>query len=75
MAILFLGCRNRFPFWRDALGLLRSTPEIVVQACSLMDQGILVRREALNGHSVFNIRPQSLIELSHLGSFILMDPG
>jgi hypothetical protein len=30
MAILFLGCKNRLPFWRDALCLLRPAPEIVI---------------------------------------------
>jgi hypothetical protein len=56
MAILFLRGGDRLLFWRDALGLLRSAPEIIVQAYSLINQNILVRREALNSYSVFNIR-------------------
>jgi hypothetical protein len=75
VAILFFRCRDRFLLWRDAFRFLRPAPEIIIQAYSLINQGVLVRREALNSHGVFDVRPQSLIELSYLGAFILMDPG
>jgi hypothetical protein len=74
VAILFFEYRDRFPLWRDTFRFLRSAPEIVVQAYSLTNQDILIRREALNSHGVLNIRPQSFIELSHLSTFIPVDP-
>jgi hypothetical protein len=57
MAILFLRCRDRFPLWRNAFRFLYPAPEIIVQARSLINQGILIRREALNSYGVLNIRP------------------
>jgi hypothetical protein len=74
MAILFFRYRDRLLFWRDVFCFLRSAPEIIIQAYSLINQGILIRWEALNSYSVFNIRSQSLIELSYLSPFILIDP-
>jgi hypothetical protein len=75
MAILFFGYRDWLPFWRDAFRFLRPAPEIIIQACSLINQGILVRRKALNSYNIFNIRSQSFIELGHFGAFILLDSG
>jgi hypothetical protein len=75
MAILFFGYRNRLLFWRNAFRFLRFAPEIIVQARSLINQNIPVRWKSLNCHSILNIRPQSLIELSHFGTLILIDPG
>jgi hypothetical protein len=57
MAILFLKYRNRLPLWRHAFRFLRPAPEIIVQARSLVNQSILIRREALNNYGVLNIRP------------------
>jgi hypothetical protein len=37
MAILLFRCRDRLLFWRNAFCFLRSTPEIVIQACSLIN--------------------------------------
>jgi hypothetical protein len=74
MAILFFGCRDRLLFWRDAFCFLRFTPEIIIQAYSLINQGILIRREALNSYGVLNIRPQFFVELSYLSAFVLVDP-
>jgi hypothetical protein len=54
--ILFLKCRDRLLFWRNVFRFLRPAPEIIIQACSLINQGVLVRREALNSYGVFNIR-------------------
>jgi hypothetical protein len=74
MTILFFLCRNRLPFWRNAFRFLRPTPEIIVQARSLINQSIPIRWESLNYYSILNIRPQSLIELSYLSTLILVDP-
>jgi hypothetical protein len=57
IAILFLRCRDRLLLWRHAFRFLRPAPEIVVQARSLVNQSILIRREALNNYGVLNIRP------------------
>jgi hypothetical protein len=56
VTILFFRYRDRLLFWRNAFRFLRPTPEIIVQARSLMNQDILIRREALNSYGVFNIR-------------------
>jgi hypothetical protein len=40
---------------RHTLGFLRPAPEIVVQAGGLPNQGVLVIREPLNCHRVFDV--------------------
>jgi hypothetical protein len=74
MAILLFGCRDRLPLWRNAFYFLRSTPEIIIQACSLMNQGVPIGGKPLNRHRIFDIRPQSLIELRHFSALILINP-
>jgi hypothetical protein len=74
MAILLFRYRNRLLLWRNAFYFLRSTPEIIIQAYSLMNQGILIGGKPLNRHHIFNIRPQSLVELRYFGALILINP-
>ena len=64
-----------FPLRYDPLTFLRPASEVIIQACSLLNQALLVGWKALNGHGVFDVWLQALIELGYLSSFIPIDPG
>jgi hypothetical protein len=56
MAFRFLGCGDVLLLGRYALYFLYSTPEVIIQAGSLINQGILICGEPLNSYCVLNIR-------------------
>jgi hypothetical protein len=63
-----------FPLRYYALRFLGAAPEVIIQARSLMNQGVPVSWESLNRHRIFDVWSQALIELGHFGALVLIDP-